>query len=39
LPANSDAGYDTLPREVFEPLLRKVMAQPVNTLYKNAMKS
>jgi predicted HD phosphohydrolase len=34
-----DAGYDTLPLEVFEPLLRKVMAQPVNTLYKNAMKS
>ena len=30
-----DPTYDTLPLEFFEPMLRRVMAQPRNTLYKN----
>lgn len=30
-----DADYDTLPLEFFEPMLRRVMAQPKNTIYKN----
>ena len=34
-----DASYDTLPIETFEPLLRKVMAQPVNSVYKDALKA
>ena len=34
-----DASYDTLPIETFEPLLRKVMAQPVNSVYKEALKA
>lgn len=29
-----DPDYDTLPLEFFEPMLRRVMAQPKNTLYK-----
>ena len=34
-----DSSYDTLPIETFEPLLRKVMAQPVNSVYKEALKA
>lgn len=34
-----DSSYDTLPIETFEPLLRKVMAQPVNSVYKDALKA
>jgi predicted HD phosphohydrolase len=33
-----DASYDTLPLTEFEPLLRRVMAKPVNSLYKDALK-
>lgn len=29
-----DPDYDTLPLEFFEPLLRRLMAQPKNTIYK-----
>lgn len=29
-----DADYDTLPLEFFEPMLRRVMARPKNTIYK-----
>ena len=34
-----DAHYDTLPIEAFEPMLRKLMAQPVNSVYKDALKT
>jgi predicted HD phosphohydrolase len=34
-----DASYDTLPIETFVPMLRKVMAQPVNSVYKDALKA
>ena len=27
--------YDTLPLEFFEPMLRRVMARPINSMYKN----
>jgi len=30
-----DADYDTLPLVFFEPMLRRVMARPKNTIYKN----
>ncbi|RJG06046.1 phosphohydrolase [Noviherbaspirillum cavernae] len=30
-----DPAYDTLPLEFFEPMLRRVMAQPKNTIYKS----
>src|SRR4051812_2190409 len=29
-----DAAYETLPLEFFEPMLRRVMAQPKNTIYR-----
>ncbi|HEX7649428.1 MAG TPA: HD domain-containing protein [Noviherbaspirillum sp.] len=29
-----DADYDTLPLDFFEPMLRRVMARPKNTIYK-----
>jgi predicted HD phosphohydrolase len=29
-----DPDYDTAPLEFFEPMLRRVMAQPVNSMYK-----
>ncbi len=32
-------NYDTLPIQTFEPMLRKVMAQPVNSVYKDALKA
>lgn len=28
-----DADYDTLPLEFFEPMLRRVMARPINSMY------
>ena len=34
-----DAHCDTLPIEAFEPMLRKLMAQPVNSVYKDALKA
>ncbi|WP_199724740.1 HD domain-containing protein [Noviherbaspirillum saxi] len=30
-----DPDYDTLPLEFFEPMLRRVMARPKNTIYKS----
>lgn len=32
-----DADYDTLPLSFFEPMLRRVMARPKNTIYKGAI--
>ena len=32
-----DGAYDTLTISAFEPLLRRVMAQPVNSVYKAAL--
>ena len=29
-----DSAYDTLPLDFFEPMLRRVMARPKNTIYK-----
>jgi len=29
-----DSAYETLPLEFFEPMLRRVMAQPKNTIYR-----
>jgi len=29
-----DPAYDTLPLEIFEPMLRRVMAKPKTTIYK-----
>jgi predicted HD phosphohydrolase len=34
-----DRDYDTLPLDVFEPMLRRVMARPLNSLYQEKMKS
>ena len=28
-----DANYDTAPLEFFEPMVRRVMARPVNSIY------
>ena len=32
-----DAGYDTLPLEFFEPMVMRVFARPLNSIYKKAM--
>jgi hypothetical protein len=32
-----DAAYATLPMQEFEPMLRRVMAQPINSIYKAAL--
>ena len=32
-----DPDYETLPLEFFEPMLRRVMAKPKNTIYKSAV--
>ena len=32
-----DPGAETLPLEFFEPMVRRVFAQPKNTIYKNAI--
>jgi predicted HD phosphohydrolase len=32
-----DPDYETLPLEFFEPMLRRVMARPKNTIYKSAV--
>jgi len=34
-----DAAYATLPMSEFEPILRRVMAQPLNSIYKPALES
>ena len=34
-----DAAYDTLPLQEFEPILRRVMAQPIHSIYKPALES
>lgn len=34
-----DASYDTLPIQTFEPMLRKGMALPVNSVDKDALKA
>jgi predicted HD phosphohydrolase len=31
-----DPGYDTMPLEAFEPMLRRVVASPKNTIYRRA---
>ena len=33
-----DEDYDTLPLDAFEPMLRKVFAEPKNSIYKAALK-
>jgi predicted HD phosphohydrolase len=33
-----DGDYDTLPMDTFEPMLRRVMAVPLNSVYKEALK-
>jgi predicted HD phosphohydrolase len=33
-----DAKYDTLPLEFFEPMVMRVFARPLNSIYKKAMK-
>jgi predicted HD phosphohydrolase len=33
-----DGHYETLPIDIFEPMLRRVMAQPINSVYKDAVK-
>ena len=33
-----DGSYDSLPIEAFEPMLRRVMAEPINSVYKAALK-
>jgi predicted HD phosphohydrolase len=32
-----DADYDTLPIEFFEPMVMRLFAKPINTIYKRAM--
>lgn len=34
-----DEHYDTLPLQEFEPILRRVMAQPINSIYKPSRKN
>ena len=34
-----DATYDTLPMSEFEPILRRVMAQPIHSIYKPALEN
>jgi hypothetical protein len=33
-----DGDYDTLPLDIFEPMLRRFMAVPLNSVYKDALK-
>jgi len=33
-----DGNYDTLPLDIFEPMLRRFMAVPLNSVFKDALK-